>query len=219
MKTLAEKLFIKPGKRWLFYNAPSNYIAALDPLPAGTEIAFAADGSFDGVQLFVTNAAELNDSMKIIVPVLKDDGVFWITYPKKSSGIKSDLEMMRSWDEVTQYGLKGVAAIAVDDTWTALRFRPEEKTKVSESCNEEIKKNQFAEYIDVENKQITLPADMKHVLVNTPAALAYYHSLSYSNQKEYVVWILSAKQEKTKTERLDKMVKKLLLQKKNPGEK
>ncbi|MCO5948121.1 YdeI/OmpD-associated family protein [Mucilaginibacter flavidus] len=216
---VAKKLLIKPGKNWLFYNAPEDYLAVLEPLPEGAAANFSTDGEFDGVQLFVQNSGELIDSLKTIMPILKPDTVFWVTYPKKSSGIPSDLEMMSSWDELDRYGYNGVAAAAINDIWTALRFRPKGQSKVPDSCNEEIKKNDYANYIDVDNKQIKLPDEMQQVLANEPVAMEFYQKLSYSNKKEYVAWILSAKQEKTKNERLVKLVEKLSEGKKNPSEK
>lgn len=219
MNVIAKKLQIKPATRWLFYNAPDNYLAILEPLPEGTKASFNPDGDFDGVQLFVLNSSDLASSLKTIMPILRPDTVFWISYPKKSSGIKSDLEMMSSWDEVSKYGYRGVAAAAVNDTWTALRFRPEGQSKVSDSCNEEIRKNEYADYIDIDNKQVKLPDNMAQALANEPGALSFYQTLSYSNRKEYVIWILSAKQEKTRDERMLKLVEKLLAGKKNPAEK
>jgi len=219
ISAVAKKLLIKPGKNWLFYNAPEDYLAVLEPLPEGVAASFSTGGEFDGVQLFVKNSSELMDSLKTIMPILKPDTVFWVTYPKKSSGIPSDLEMMSSWDELDRYGYNGVAAAAINDIWTALRFRPKGQSKVSDSRNEEIKKNDYANYIDVDNKQIKLPGEMQQVLANESVAMEFYQKLSYSNKKEYVIWILSAKQEKTKNERLVKLVEKLSEGKKNPSEK
>jgi len=216
---VAKKLLIKPGKTWLFYNAPEDYLAVLEPLPQGTVTKFSPGSDFDGVQLFVKNSGELINSLKTIMPILKPDTLFWITYPKKSSGMPSDLEMMSSWDELDRYGYNGVAAAAINEIWTALRFRPKGQSKVSDSCNEEIKKNDYANYIDVDNKQIKLPEEMQQVLASAPSAMEFYQRLSYSNKKEYVVWILSAKQEKTKQERLVKLVEKLSDGKKNPSDK
>lgn len=216
---VAKKLQVKSGKRWLFYCAPENYLATIEPMPEGTETAFDLGGDFDGIQLFVKNSTELKERLIVIMPALKPGTIFWITYPKKSSGIPSDLEMMSSWDELAVYGYNGVAAAAIDQTWTALRFRPLGQSKVSDSCNEEIKKNDYANYIDVDNKQIKLPAEMNDVLAPVPAAMEFYEKLSYSNKKEYVIWILSAKQEKTKQERLTKLVEKLSAGKKNPADK
>lgn len=219
MNAIAKKLLIKPGKSWLFYNAPANYLELLDPLPDGVTANFNTNGEFDGVQLFVVNSDDVVEGLKIIKPVLKSETIFWITYPKKSSGIKSDLEMMGSWDEPVKYGLRIVTSISVNETWTALRFREDGLSKISESRNDEIRKNEYSEYIDVDNKQIKLPPEIKQVLEKEGDAMSFYQSLSYSNKKEYVVWILSAKQEKTKEERLEKLVEKLLAKKKNPSEK
>ena len=219
LSPVAKKLQIKAGKSWLFYNAPENYLAVLEPLPEGAKAEFKPDGIFDGVQLFVINSTELVASLKIIAPLLKPDTVFWITYPKKSSGIKSDLEMTGSWDELTKYNLRPVAAAAINETWTALRAKFKEQTNVSEFRNEAVKTNEHAAFIDQDNRQITLPTDLKVMLEQSPNALAFYEGLSFTNKKEYVVWILSAKQEKTRTERLTKTVEKLLDRKKNPSEK
>jgi hypothetical protein len=215
---LAKKLQIKPGKNWLFYNAPEDYLAALEPLPDSAAAVFTPKGNFDGIQLFVKNKAELSSSLKVIVPLLKPGTIFWITYPKKSSGIESDLKM-GSWDELIQYNLQGVASIAVNEKWAGSRFRPKGQSKISGTGNAEIRENEFSAYIDVDRKIITLPPDMKNILLSEPQALSFYEQLSYSNKKEYVLWILTAKQEKTKNERLAKLAEKLSAGKKNPSEK
>ena len=219
MSPLAKKLLIKPGKSWLFFNAPANYLVLLEPLPDDVKTSFEAKGTFDGVQLFVKNSNELKAGLKIIVPVLKPDAVFWVTYPKKSSGIESDLEMMGSWEEPAKYGLRTVAAAAVNETWTAIRLRPIEQTKISDTRKSEINKTEYSTWIDVDNKIVRLPDDIKDVLQKSSQALANYEKLSYSNRKEYVLWILTAKQEKTREERLVKLVEKLKAGKKNPAEK
>jgi hypothetical protein len=216
---LAKKLQVKSGKHWLLFNAPANYLASLEPLPEGTTVAYEANGHFDGVQLFAKNSTELVAGLKIVAPVLRSDTILWITYPKKSSGIESDLEMMSNWDEPAKYGLRGVAAAAVNETWTALRFRPEGQSRVSDTCNENIKQNEYGDYIDVEHKIVRLPNEIKTILQQHPTALANYEQLSYSNKKEYVLWILTAKQGKTRNERLVKLVEKMLAGKKNPSEK
>jgi len=219
MSDLSKKLQIKPGKSWLLFNAPNNYLTLLEPLPDGIELSFEPAGLFDGIQLFIINSGELTALLDIIWPLLKPDTVFWLTYPKKSSGINSGLEMMGSWDELTNKGLRVVTSISVDETWTALRFKPLEMTKLSDSRNANIPKNEYGDYIDIETKQIKLPADVAEVLQQSAQAMAFYQQLSYSNKKEYVVWILSAKQEKTRNERLEKIVEKLAARKKNPAEK
>jgi hypothetical protein len=216
---LTQKLQIKPNKKWLFANAPVNYLSSIEPLPDGVTVSYEATGHFDGIQLFVKDSAELASDLPAIVSLLKPETIFWITYPKKTSNIKSDLEMMGNWDEPVKYGLSVVTSVSVNETWTALRFKPLDKIKASESCNENIPGNQYGEYIDIANKQITLPPDMAGALGKNQQAMAFYQQLSWSNKKEYAVWILSAKQEKTRGERLVKLVEKLVAGKKNPSEK
>jgi hypothetical protein len=219
ISAVAQKMQMKPGKSWLLYNAPQNYMATIEPLPKDTKIGFDPLGDFDGIQLFVVNNDDLINSFTIVEPLLKPDTVFWLCYPKKSSGIKSDLEMMGSWEILSNHGLRVVTSVSIDNTWTALRFKPLELTKLLETRNAEIKQNEYAAYIDVDAKQIKLPAIMLAVLEKSAVAMAFYQGLSYSNKKEYVIWILSAKQEKTQNERLDKLIEKLLSAKRNPAEK
>jgi len=219
MSDLAKKLQMKPGKRWLFYNAPTGYLSNLEPLPEGTQTVFAPEGNFDGMQLFVKNSTELKDGLKQVANLLKPETVLWVIYPKKTSSIESDLNMPGSWTEPEKYKLRPVTSVGIDATWTAIRLKQQGLTKVSEFCNEEIKNNEHSAYIDLEKRQINLPPDMRAVLAPSTAAFNFFQSLSFSNKKEYVVWILSAKQEKTKNERLTKLSEKLLAGKKNPSEK
>ena len=127
--------------------------------------------------------------------------------------------MMGNWDELSKHGLRVVTSISVNETWTALRFKPEEETKLSDARNANIRNNEYSNFIDVDNKQIILPPDIAEALHDKSQAMAFYQQLSYSNKKEYVLWILTAKQEKTRNERLIKLVEKLLERKKNPSEK
>jgi len=219
MNALAKKLQIKPNTNWLLFNPPANYLIAIGLLPDGVTVSYKPNAIFDGVQLFAKDSLELASSLKIIIPVIKPDTVLWIIYPKKNSGIKTDLEMMGSWDACKIYGLRPVSSAAVDDTWTALRFRHEEQVKTSEGRNDNIRQTEYSDYLDIDNKQIKLPIEIADLLQETPQALAFYQQLSYSNKKEYVLWILTAKQEKTRTDRLTKLVEKLLAGKKNPSEK
>lgn len=218
MTPLVQKLHIKPGTRWLMYSPPPGYLASLKPLPEGATCTSKPTGKFDGIQLFAKNRTQLSAALPIIVPLLRPDTVFWVSYPKKSSGVDTDLKM-EHWDEMKALGLQGVASISVDDTWAGSRFRPLGQAKISGTAKSDIRKSDFATYIDVDKKIITLPPDAKLLLRHNPSASRYYEQLSYSNKKEYVLWILTAKQEKTRTDRLSKMVEKLIEGKKNPAEK
>ncbi|WP_410221657.1 YdeI/OmpD-associated family protein [Pedobacter sp.] len=86
-------------------------------------------------------------------------------------------------------------------------------------ANEDIQKSEYGDYIDIANRTVKLPPYLTEVLKLHPMAISFFESLSYSNKKEYVLWVLSAKQEKTRNERVSKTVEKLLSGKKNPSEK
>jgi hypothetical protein len=219
MSPLAKKLQMKPGTRWLLFNSPDTYLSQLEPLPDGVELIFKPEGTFDGAQLFVKESVELTECLKAIMPTIKHDAVLWVIFPKKKKGITTDLEMMSGWEVFKPYGLRPIASASIDNVWTSLRFRPEVHVKHSNGRNDAIRNNEFAEYIDVDNKQVKLPSIISDTLEKETAAMDFYQSLSYSNKKEYVLWILSAKQEKTQHERLVKMVEKLNNGKKNPSEK
>jgi hypothetical protein len=188
-------------------------------LPENVHVSFESSNEVDGIQLFVKNKAELVAELKSIQTALRSDTILWITYPKKNTKIPTDLAMMDSWDEVKQYGLDTVASAAINDTWTALRFRPKDLVKTSPAKLSEIAKSDFSEYIDVSNKKVTLPADVLEALKETPQSLDTFTRLAWSHQKEYAVWILGAKQEKTRISRVEKMVEMLANGKKNPSEK
>ncbi len=220
MNPVAKKLQIKPNSYWLFLNAPEDYLAYIDPLPDGVQTSFETGGPCDGVQLFVKNSGELAQVLTSVQPALKPETIIWITFPKKNTAIPTDLEMMSSWTEAGKYNLRPVSSVAINQTWTALRFKPEQQVKLAPFRNSEMRsKNQFSEYIDVDKKTVTLPPEALEALQAAPAALGYFNDLAYSHKKEYVVWILEAKQEKTKLARLEKMVEMLLDKKKNPSAK
>eukprot|EP01012_Entosiphon_sulcatum_P027372 TRINITY_DN32996_c0_g1_i1.p1 TRINITY_DN32996_c0_g1~~TRINITY_DN32996_c0_g1_i1.p1 ORF type:complete len:127 (+),score=2.39 TRINITY_DN32996_c0_g1_i1:63-443(+) len=126
---------------------------------------------------------------------------------------------MKSWDELTTFSLTPCASAAVNETWTALRLKLIDEVKPSGMRNDHIKNNEYGEYIDPVNKTVKLPVDLKTLLADHPQALNYFNQLAYSNRKEYVLWVLSAKQEKTRIDRITKTLEMLLNHKRNPSDK
>jgi hypothetical protein len=128
---LIKKLQLRPGLRALFLNAPEGYVASLGPLPDGVALADGPAGTLDFVQLFVHDSAELTTHAPAALAAIKLDGVLWIAYPKQSAKVKTDLTRDRGWDPITAAGLRPVTQIAIDETWSALRWRPIERVKSS----------------------------------------------------------------------------------------
>lgn len=122
--SLAQKLKLKPGQRALVVNGPEGYAKELGPLPAGVELAEKLAGKFDWVQVFVKNKAEVDKLLPRVVRALKPESLLWISFPKGSSKIQTDLTRDKGWEAVQQADLKWVNLISVNETWSAFALRP-----------------------------------------------------------------------------------------------
>jgi hypothetical protein len=123
---LARKLRLQPGHRVLILNAPEGYVDRLRPLPQGVELADTAGGEFDFVHLFARNSTDLAWMVRQALESIKYDGLLWVSYPKKSAGVATDLSRDVFWTALEGDGLRPVMQVSIDDTWSALRFRPAE---------------------------------------------------------------------------------------------
>lgn len=81
------------------------------------------DGPWDWVLAFVVTRADLAATAPLLMTDLREDGLIWIAYPKKTSRLAADLDRDHGWEPVTALGLKGVRQIAMNEDWSALRFR------------------------------------------------------------------------------------------------
>lgn len=121
-RTLREKLGIKPGHTITFVNQPEDYYKLLAPLPQQTLIALLDEGPFDCIQCFSTDHAELVSLFPILKNKLKQSGMLWISWPKGSSGMKTDLNENSIREIGLANGLVDVKVIAIDETWSGLKF-------------------------------------------------------------------------------------------------
>lgn len=215
--TLLKKLQIKAGFKVKLLNGPENLSAIIGEIPSSIEISSSGKTAFDALLIFAITKAELLTALKLETIGVKT--ICWVFYPKAKSKLASDLNLMQSWEDLKTFNLTPCGSAAIDETWTALRIKPESELKRSGVGNTEIAKSDYGNYIDVANKIVNLPEDLANLLDKEPVAFDFYQGLSYSNRKEYVLWILTAKQEKTRLERLTKTVEKLTAGKKNPSEK
>jgi hypothetical protein len=125
--TVLKKLRLQAGQKALLLNAPQGYLETLGELPAGVTLATQPDGEYDFVQLFVKDRAELERYSPAAFQAVKYDGLLWLCYPKQTGKIKSDLNRDSLWKLMQPTGFSPVMQIAIDETWSALRFRPAEK--------------------------------------------------------------------------------------------
>jgi len=129
MSATVKKLGLKPGMRALVVGAPSGYINSLAPLPDRVDVSESLESTHDFVQFFATNKSEIAKSAKKLLQSAAPGALVWITYPKKSSGVNSDLSREAVWAAMEGTGWRPVSQIAVDEIWSALRFRPTQEVK------------------------------------------------------------------------------------------
>jgi hypothetical protein len=120
--SLARKTKRKPDARAALIHAPDGYEAAAFP---GLESAASSlDGLFDWIQIFVRNKAELDRLAPKAARALKPESILWISFPKGSSGIQTDLTRDQGWEIIRSLDLKWITLVSLDETWSAFSLRP-----------------------------------------------------------------------------------------------
>ncbi len=119
---LPKKLCIKEGARVALVGAPQGFESVLGELPAGAELVPASRKALDVVLLFARTRAELVRRFETYAARLKPDGSLWVAWPKKSSGVETDLAEGYVRTHGLGAGLVDVKVCAVDETWSGLRF-------------------------------------------------------------------------------------------------
>ena len=118
-KPLAVKLGIKPGFKVLLADAPAGFAASLDPLPAGAILTTAVE-PVEVILLFVTSLAGLGEALPDLKPLLRRGGLFWIAWRKGGVG---EVTRDNMWPIAGSFGLQPVSNVAVNEEWSALRFK------------------------------------------------------------------------------------------------
>ena len=120
---LLKKLHVKQGQRLAIVNPPPGYVEGLGQLPVDTELAINASGEFDWIHIFVKDKAELENYAPDAIKSLKDGGTLWISYPKGTSKVPTDINRDKGWDIVRRAGFRPVSQVSIDEVWSELRFR------------------------------------------------------------------------------------------------
>lgn len=129
MASIVKKLGLKPGMRALVLDAPSGYMKSLAPLPDQVEVSQNLGSTHEFVQFFATKKSDIAKSAKKLLQSATPGALVWITYPKKTSGVDSDLSRETVWAAMEGTGWRPVSQIAIDEVWSALRFRPSQDVK------------------------------------------------------------------------------------------
>jgi hypothetical protein len=119
---LPQKLGIKPQSRIAVVAAPRGYRATLGKLPAGVRVLSAARGPLPLIHFFTTSRRTLEAKFAGLVRALARDGALWVSWPKKSAGVATDVteDVVRA--VALAGGLVDVKVCAVDETWSGLKL-------------------------------------------------------------------------------------------------
>lgn len=122
-----KKMQVKQGMRFLVLNSPEPFIQDLKSSSTEIYLEVEPSGKYPALLLFADSQEKLAQQTPMVLASLEYDGLLWAAYPKRSSGIKSDLYRDAGWGSFETAGLRPVTQISIDDTWSALRFRPVER--------------------------------------------------------------------------------------------
>jgi len=118
---LAKKMKLKSNLKAAVINAPENYV---DMLKHNTALSPTLNGKFDWIQIFVRDKAELDALAPKAAKALKPESMLWISFPKGTSRIQTDLTRDKGWEGVQALDLKWINLVSVNETWSAFAMRP-----------------------------------------------------------------------------------------------
>jgi hypothetical protein len=117
---LVRKLGIKEGSRTTFVDAPAHFATLLGELPSGATIA--KRGTIDFAIVFVAKKAILAKRFAGLIDRLTPEGMLWVSWPKKASGVATELTENVVREIGLEAGLVDVKVCAIDETWSGLKF-------------------------------------------------------------------------------------------------
>ena len=119
---LAKKLGIKPASRVAFIAAPDGFARSLEGMPDGVQVMDSPRAPMDLIVVFVRSTKELRAAFARQAKLLAPAGMLWIGWPKKSSGVVTDVDENVVRAVGLGAGLVDVKVCAIDETWSGLKF-------------------------------------------------------------------------------------------------
>lgn len=122
-KPLVERLGIQENMTILVANSPNNYMSILGQLPKGVVIATdSSKGPYELIHFFTKARAELEQEFPFLKSQLSPRGALWISWPKGSPGVHTDLNENQVRETGLANGMVDVKVVAVDTIWSGLKF-------------------------------------------------------------------------------------------------
>ena len=215
--SISDKLKIKPKFTLLTLNAPANFKKGLQGFPAAVKI-IDAGKDYDQVHWFVMSRAQMEKEMSKVMKLLKPEVTVWVYYPKGSSKLQTDLTRDKGWDCLLAEGdkLTWISLISFDDTWSVFGFRAKTAADKKKEAKPAAPREIF-NWVNPATKEVKLPDDLAAALKKNKKLDDYFHSLDFSHKKEYIEWIVTAKREETRNERIKGTIERLSKGWKNPA--
>jgi len=121
-KPLIAKLGIKEGFTVCIINPPENYFKILGELPAGVKIKNELSLELDFIHYFTKSKKELSSNISKLKNSLAKKGMLWVSWPKKSSKIPTDITEDTIREIALPTGLVDIKVCAIDDNWSGLKL-------------------------------------------------------------------------------------------------
>lgn len=220
---LIRKLRLTREMKAVVINAPSSY-DVMEELGMPAQASVKTDdvtvvGEYDFVLLFVTSLAELEQVAPAAIKAAATDALLWISYPKGTSKIKTDINRDTGWAVMIKLGVEGVAMVSMNDTWSAMRYRPAGVAKTKRTRKSDAVPTLSIPPSKADVPLPDMPADLKAALAESPAATDFYGTLTDSMKRDYLNWVLDAKKEETRAKRVTATIEKLEKGLKRPTDK
>jgi hypothetical protein len=119
---LAQKLGIKAGQNVVTINAPAAYAKLLAPLPEEVSFTPKANAGVGFVHVFISERKALEKELKRLRKLIADNGILWVSWPKKSSGVATDVTEDVIREVALPLGFVDIKVCAVDGTWSGLKL-------------------------------------------------------------------------------------------------
>jgi hypothetical protein len=118
---LVDKLGIRPGSVLVLLGAPDGFVELLEGLPPDVAIRRRAQGRFDLAIAFQTKRAVLERRVATVIKGMARDGALWVAWPKRASGVTTEVTDDVVREVVLPIGLVDVKVCAIDETWSGLK--------------------------------------------------------------------------------------------------
>lgn len=119
---LAKKLGIQEGSKLHLVQAPKDYLQLISPVPTGVNVASRMSGDVDIVHIFSTQKSQLLKALGACLHKLKPTGAIWVSWPKKTSKVATDITEDTIRAIALPMGLVDIKVCAVDEVWSGLKL-------------------------------------------------------------------------------------------------